>query len=31
MTNLFRGVQNVYCAEFMITVSHNGNPNIYNI
>ena len=31
MTNLFRGVQSVYFAKFMITVSSNGNLIIYNI
>ena len=24
------GVQHVYCAKFMLTVSHNGNPIINN-
>ena len=28
MTNIFRGVQNVYCAKFMLTVSRRGNPII---
>ena len=28
MTNIFRGVQHVYCAKFMLTVSRNGNPII---
>ena len=26
MTNVFRGVKHVYCARFMLTVFHNGNP-----
>ena len=26
----FKGVQHVYCPKFMLTVSHNGNPIIYN-
>ena len=30
MTNFSRGVQRVYCAKFMLTVSHNGNPVIKN-
>ena len=28
MTNIFRGVQNVYCAKFMLTVFRRGNPII---
>ena len=28
MTNIFRGVQHVYCAKFMLTVSRRGNPII---
>ena len=31
MTNIFRGVQHVYCAKFMLTVSRNGNPIINDI
>ena len=31
MTNSFWGVQHVYCARFMLTVSHNVNPIINNI
>ena len=30
MTNVFRGVKHVYCARFMLTVFHNGNPSINN-
>ena len=30
MTKFFGGVQHVYCAKFILTVSHNGNPVIYN-
>ena len=26
----FKGVQQVYCAKFMLIVSHNGNPTINN-
>ena len=26
----FKGVQQVYCAKFMLIVSHNGNPIINN-
>ena len=29
--NFLGGVQHVYCAKFMLTVSHNGNPIITNI
>ena len=25
------GVKHVYCAKFMLTVSHNGNPIMFNI
>ena len=25
------GVKHVYCAKFMLTVSHNGNPITFNI
>ena len=25
-----KGVQHVYCAKIMLTVSQNSNPNIYN-
>ena len=25
------GVQHVYCAKFMLTVSHNANPIMFNI
>ena len=28
--NFSGGVQHVYCAQFMLTISHNGNPVIYN-
>ena len=28
MTNIFRGVQHVYCAKFMLTVSRRSNPII---
>ena len=31
MTNFFRGVQHVYFAKFMPTVSHNDNPIIMMI
>ena len=31
MTNVFSGVKHVYCAKFMLTVFHNGNPSINNI
>ena len=27
----FKGVQHVYCAKFMLTVSRNGNPVINDI
>ena len=27
----FKGVPHIYCATFTLTVSHNGNPIIYNI
>ena len=26
--NFFKGVPHVYCAKFMLTVSHNVNPVI---
>ena len=26
MKILFKGVQHVYCAQFLVIVSHNGNP-----
>ena len=26
MTTLFEEEQHVYCTNFMVTVSHNGNP-----
>ena len=26
MTTLFEEEQHVYCTDFMVTVSHNGNP-----
>lgn len=28
MTDFFEGVQDVYCAQFMLTVSHNCNSVI---
>ena len=28
MKILFKGVQHVYCAQFLVTVAHNGNPII---
>ena len=28
MANFFQGVQHVYCAKFVLTVSHNVNPII---
>ena len=31
MTFFWGGVKHVYCAKFMLTVSHNGNPIIFNI
>ena len=31
MTNFLRGVKHVYCAKFILTVSHNGNPIINSI
>ena len=31
MTNIFRGVQHVYCAKLMLTVSRNVNPIIDDI
>ena len=30
MTVFFKGVQNVYCAKFMLTVSHNDIILIIN-
>ena len=29
MKIFFKGVPYVYCAKFMLTVFHNGNPIIY--
>ena len=31
MANFFQGVQHVYCAKFVLTVSHNVNPIIINV
>ena len=31
MANFFQGVQRVYCAKFVLTVSHNVNPIIINV
>ena len=31
INNFFGGVQHAYCAKFMLTVPHNGNPIINNI
>ena len=31
MTNFLRGVKHVYCAKFILTVSHNSNPIINSI
>ena len=31
INNFLGGVQHAYCAKFMLTVPHNGNPIINNI
>jgi len=31
MANFFQGVQHVYGAKFVLTVSHNVNPIINNV